>query len=72
MDDPETISIVLNALQKASKLLSHKETDIPVCHTRIKRTGRGLPWNEQIAIHPKADGGIEMKALQPDPPPCSA
>lgn len=50
----------------AKLLMRHKSGDIPVCHTRIVRDGRGLPWNERIAIHPLADGRIEMKAVRAD------
>ena len=50
----------------AKWFMRHKPGDIEVCTTRIVRDGCGLPWNEQIAIHPLEDGRIEMKALRPD------
>ena len=40
--------------------------DIEVCTTRIVRGGRGLPWDERIAIHPLLDGTLEIKRLRTD------
>ena len=40
--------------------------DIEVCTTRIVRGGRGLPWDERIAIHPMPDGSLEINALRSD------
>ena len=47
-------------------LMRHGQGDIAVCTTRIVRDGRGLPWNERIAIHPLADGRIHMKRVRAD------
>lgn len=46
---------------------THANTaDIEVCTTRIVRSGRGLPWDERIAIHPLPDGKLEIRLLRAD------
>ena len=46
--------------------MRHEQGDIAVCTTRIVRSGRGLPWDEQIAIHPLEDGTIHMMPVRVD------
>ena len=46
-------------LLKSVNILARK-SDISPCHTRIIRSGRGAPWNPQIAIHTTLDGKIEL------------
>ena len=48
----------------ATALFRFRRGDLPACQTRIVRSGRGFPWNHQIAIHPRPDGKHEMTALQ--------
>ena len=57
---------LLGLLGLARRVFSFKHGDIPVCQTRIVREGRGFPWNKQIAIHPMANGIVEMKAIKGD------
>ncbi len=41
--------------------------DIPTCNTRIMRTRRGLPWNEQIGVHPLEDGRLQLTPIREEP-----
>lgn len=38
--------------------------DIPPCTTRIVRSGKGMPWDDRIAIHPLPDGRVEVIDLK--------
>jgi hypothetical protein len=38
-----------------------------VCHTRIMRVKRGLPWNEQIGVHPLEDGNLKLTPIRETP-----
>lgn len=64
--DPTWLGAIATGGAIAKWLLRHRQGDIPVCNTRIVREGTGLPWNQQIAIHPMEDGSIEMKAVRAD------
>jgi hypothetical protein len=55
------------ALKVGQFLFSVQEGDIPVCHTRIMRVGRGLIWNEQIGVHPLEDGHLQLTPIREDP-----
>jgi hypothetical protein len=54
-------------LKLAQFLFSVQEGDIPVCHTRIMRAKRGLPWNEQIGVHPLEDGQLKLTPIRETP-----
>ncbi len=53
------------AARFAAKALTRlfKPGDIPICHTRVMRGNRGMPWDGLIAIHP-GDDRIEIRSLQ--------
>ena len=55
------------ALKIGQWLFSVKAGDIPVCHTRIMRVKRGLPWNEQIGVHPLDDGRLKLTPIREEP-----
>jgi len=55
------------ALRAWQKVFSVQPKTIQPCTTSIQRVGRGLPWDEQIAIHPLKDGRIEMRFLRLPP-----
>ena len=38
--------------------------DLPVCHTRIIHEARGFPWNDQVGVHPLADGRLEITKIK--------
>ena len=48
------------------RITNDNTADIEVCTTRIVRSGRGFPWDERIAIHPKPDGKFEISRLLAD------
>ena len=69
MIDPpfwESLLSVMSGGAAVKWLMRHGQGDIAVCTTRIVRTGRGLPWNERIAIHPLEDGTIHMIPVRVD------
>ena len=69
MIDPPFWESLLSAISGGAAVkwfMRHKQGDIAVCTTRIVRTGRGLPWNERIAIHPLEDGTIHMIPVRAD------
>lgn len=43
--------------------------EIPVCHTRIMRQGRGFPWDYQVGVHPLPNGKLEITPIRIPPPP---
>jgi len=49
-------------------MFSARPKDIPVCHTRVMREGRGWPWNHLIGVHPLDDGHVEISPLSERPP----
>jgi len=72
MADPFTIwtqvlGLGQTTLKIAQFLFSVKEGDIQVCHTRIIRVKRGLPWNEQIGVHPLEDGRLILTPIREKP-----
>ena len=69
IDDPSSWERLLFAISggvAARWFMRYKQGDIPVCTTRIVRSGRGLPWDEQIAIHPLEDGTHNMVPVRAD------
>lgn len=36
---------------------------IPICHTKIVRGNRGLPWDKLVGVHPTESGETELKAI---------
>lgn len=59
----EWISALLTALKMLQPVF--REGDIPVCQTRVMRQGRGLPWGQQILVHPREDGMDIVQAVAP-------
>ena len=55
-------------LRAAQLLFRVPKGSIPVCETHVVREGRGLPWNEQIAVHPLPDGRITITPIRAKPP----
>lgn len=43
--------------------LAFSSKGIPICETRVVRGGKGMPWNNRIAIHPRSDG-IELMEVK--------
>ena len=61
--DPEFVQgIAQGAVRLVLKELLNTR-DIPVCRTRIVRSGKGYPWNGRIALHPQADGIPHIKRI---------
>lgn len=58
------IGLGAGAVKGARMLFAYRTGDIPVCTTRVVHESLGLPWNRQIAIHPLADGRLEITALR--------
>ena len=56
-------------LLSARFLFRFQYDEIPVCHTRIMRQGRGLPWDYQVGVHPLPDGKLEITPIRIPPPP---
>ena len=44
--------------------LGFSSKDIQVCETRVMRSGRGMPWDKKIALHPLGDGRFEMEKIE--------
>lgn len=69
IDDPSYLERLFFAIGGGAVVrwfMRHEQGDIAVCTTRIVRSGRGLPWNEQIAIHPLENGKINMVPVRAD------
>lgn len=47
----------------ARRFMRHKPEDLSPCTTRVIRGNRGMPWDKQIAIHPRPDGSLEVTPL---------
>lgn len=60
----KSLGIGAGALKLAQTLFRFRHDDIPPCHTRIVRTQRGLPWDEQIGVHPLEDGRIQLQPIR--------
>jgi hypothetical protein len=39
--------------------------NIPVCNAKIVRGGKGMPWNDRVAVHPLPDGTVEVTSVTP-------
>ena len=57
----KTLPGVLKALAPVFKV----PADLPVCHTRIIREGRGFPWNKQVGVHPLKNGHLSITLIKP-------
>ena len=41
---------------------------IPTCTTKIMRGGKGMLWNDRVAVHPLPNGQIEIKKVAAETP----
>lgn len=62
--DPSGIGAGAAAGFLLRRLFSAKHTVAEVCKTTIVREGRGWPWNEQVGVHPLADGRIAITPIR--------
>jgi len=67
--DPILIKKLLDIFSgPVGKALEHafnsQDRDLPVCHTRIIREKRGLPWNNQVGIHPLKNGRLKITPIR--------
>jgi len=65
-NDLKALGIGASLLKLAQWLFSIKPGDIDPCTTRIMRTQRGLPWDEQIGAHPLKDGRLVLTPIRED------
>ena len=68
-DDPSGWEFDLSLLGnrfRFRRIRRDNTADIEVCTTRIVRGGRGFPWDERLAVHPRPDGSIEVIGLRAD------
>lgn len=59
----ELIPLLGTVIRELVKLFGNRGGDIPVCQTRIIRSGRGWPWKHRLGIHPRPDGKLEITRI---------